>query len=433
MKRWIALGSAILLFAILAAWWTNSRQPKPIVLIPTLTGKPEYCLTCHNDLPQISPSHPIKTFGCVICHGGVALALNANLAHSTMRGGANPSDLSVVQESCGGSNCHSGTAADNNNHIQRVMTSVQSTYAGAIANILYTYGAEPDLRARFGINAITDNQITTSTGVPFLQAFDPTKETSPSIQKFGTNCLTCHLDAQPGGIVPPERNAVGMTPTAQALPGSQFDRLTGCAACHTPNVNSFPQGQIHKLTTDIPYTQCNTCHNRGNYDLQTMTFLQRTDNPSPADRLQNYYQPIAQFTTCEYKLDCIDCHTRTEAMGDGDIHSSEADIQYIQCKTCHGTPTQLPLTKTLTDPNDIAFRQALLNPVVDLQLGDTVIVTDKGEPMWNTRVLADGTYQLVGKATGQVFTFQPVMGSGCTQNGIDQSSAYCHTCHAVQR
>ncbi len=92
-------------------------------------------------------------------------------------------------------------------------------------------------------------------------------------------------------------------------------------------------------------------------------------------------------------------------MGDGDIHSSEADIQYIQCKTCHGTPTQLPLTKILTDPNDIAFRQALLNPVVDLQLGDTVIVTDKGEAMWNTRVLSDGNYQLVGKATGQVFTF----------------------------
>ena len=221
--------------------------------------------------------------------------------------------------------------------------------------------------------------------------------------------------------------------SAQPLPGPQYDRLTGCAACHTPNVDSFPRGQIHKLTTDIPYTQCNTCHNRGNYDLRTMTFIQRADHPLPTDRLQNYYQPIAQFTKCEYALDCIDCHTRTEVMGDGDIHSNEAAIQYIQCKTCHGTPTQLPLTKTLIDPNDIAFRQALLNPVVDLKLGDTVIVTDKGEPMWNTRVLPDGMYQLVGKATGQVFTFKPVMGSGCTQNGIDQSSAYCHTCHSVQR
>ncbi len=414
MKRLIALGSAILLLAVAAAWWTNLRRPKPIVLIPTLTGKPEYCLTCHSDLPEISPSHPVKTFGCVICHGGEPLALDADLAHSTMRGGANPSDLSVVQESCGGSNCHSGSAADNNDHIQRVMTSVQSTYSGAIANILYTFGVEPDLTARFGIHAVTDDVITTTTGVPALQVFDPTKQTNPSVLKFAANCLNCHINAQP-------------------LPGSQFDRLTGCAACHTPNVDSFPKGQIHELTTAIPYTQCNTCHNRGNYDLRTMTFVQRTDQPLPNDRLHNYYQPIAQFTKCEYTLDCIDCHTRTEAMGDGDIHSNMKQIQYIQCQTCHGTPTQLPQTKTLTDPNDIAFRLAQLNPVVNLKVGDTILVTSKGEPLWNTRVLPDGTYQLVGKATGQVFTFRPVMGSGCTQNGMDQSSAYCHTCHSVQR
>ena len=431
MKRLITLGSAVFLLAILAAWWMNSRQPTPIVLIPTLTGKPEYCLTCHNDLPEISPSHPVKTFGCVICHGGVALALDADLAHSTLRGGANPSDLSVVQESCGGSSCHSGAAADNNDHIQRVMTSVQSTYAGAIANILYTYGAEPDMTARFGIRAVRDDRVTTSTGVPSLQAFDPARVANPFINKFAANCLSCHINAQP-------------------VQDSSFARLTGCAACHTPAPLHLPPnptqsyfggvsrpkgvdegGLTHKLTTAIPYAQCNTCHNRGNYDLRTMTFVQRTDQPH--DRLHDYYQPIAQFTKCEYTLDCIDCHTRTEAMGDGDIHSRETDIQYIQCRTCHGTPTQLPLTKTLFDPNDIAFRQAHLNPVVDLQLGDTVLATDKGEPMWNTRLLPDGTYQLVGKATGQVFTFRPVMGSGCTQNGIDQSSAYCHTCHSVER
>ena len=294
-----------------------------------------------------------------------------------MRGGANPSDLSVVQESCGGSNCHSGMAADNNNHIARVMTSVQSTYAGAITNILYTFGAQSDLTAHYGIRAASDSPITTSTGVPSLEAFDPTKATNPAIQKFAANCLDCHINAQPMADV-------------------QFQRFTGCAACHTPtqpplssSKSQEAQGKklIHVLTTAMPYTQCNTCHNQGNYDLRTMTFVQRSDQPLPNDRLRNYYQPIAQFTQCEYKLDCIDCHTRTEAMGDGDIHSNEAQIQYIRCKTCHGTPTQLPLTKTLTDLNDIAFRQALLNPVVDLQVGDTVLVTDKGEPLWNTRIL----------------------------------------------
>jgi hypothetical protein len=120
-------------------------------------------------------------------------------------------------------------------------------------------------------------------------------------------------------------------------------------------------------------------------------------------------------------------------MGDGSLYSSKLDIQYIRCKDCHGTPTQLPLTRTLTDPNDLAFRLALLNPVVTLNLGDTILVTDKGEPLWNTRVLADGIYQLVGKATGQVFTFKPVMGSGCLQDPNDQSSASCHQCHSVQR
>jgi hypothetical protein len=292
------------------------------------------------------------------------------------------------------------------------MGSVQSTYAGAITTMLYTFGAEPDLTARFGIHAVTDDLITTKTGVAALKVFDPATETNPFIKEFATNCLDCHINAKP-------------------LTGQPFDRLTGCAACHTPNVDSFPKGQIHKLTTAIPYTQCNTCHNRGNYDLRTMTFVQRSDKPT--DRLHNYYQPIAQFTKCEYTLDCVDCHTRTEAMGDGDIHSNETQIQYIQCQTCHGTPSQLPPTKTLTDPNDIAFRLALLNPVVDLKAGEPILVTEKGEPLWNTRVLPDGTYQLIGKATGQVFTFRPVMGSDCTQNGTDQSSAYCHTCHSVQR
>ena len=408
MRRIIGIASAILLVTLLVAWWWTSREPKPIALTPTLTGQVEYCLTCHSDLQEISPSHPVKTFGCVICHGGERLALNADLAHSTMRGGANPSDLSVVEKSCGGSNCHSGSEAQNQDHIQRVMTSIQSTYAGAIANIRYSFGAQSSLKAQLGIFAVTDkNNIS-------LQAFDPTAETNPMIQKFGTNCLTCHINAAPRT----EEN---------------FNRLTGCAACHTPNIDSFPKGQIHKLTTAIPYTQCNTCHNRGNYDLRTMTFVERTDQPLPNDRLHNYYQPIAQFTKCEYTLDCVDCHTRTEAMGDGQIYSKKTDIQYIQCQTCHGTPTQLPLTKTLTDPNDIAFRMAQLNPVVDLKIGDTILVTDKGEPLWNTRVLPDGTYQLVGKATMQTFAFKPVMGSHCTQNGQDQSSAYCHECHSVQR
>ena len=419
MRRYFLLAASFsLLLGLLITAWQESRHPKPIALTPTLTGQVEYCLTCHPDLAQISNSHPVQTFGCVLCHGGERLALDANLAHSTMRGGKNPSDFSVVQASCGGANCHSGTAESNRNHIQRATTSIQATYAGAITSILYTFGAQPDLTARFGVYAIQDSQSTS--GLTGLESFDPAAESNLQVQLFGQNCLTCHLSAQP------------------LQTGGRYDHFTGCSACHTPtqsvsltSVDTSTATQVHKLTTAISYTQCDTCHNRGNYDLRSMTFQSRTD--LPADRLQDYYQPIAQFTKCEYTLDCIDCHTRSEAMGDGSLYSSKKDIQYIQCKTCHGTLTELPQTRPLSDPNDLAFRLVLLNPIVDLQLGDTLLVTGKDEPLWNTRVLSDGTYQLVGKATRQVFSFTPVMGSECTQNGVDQTSAYCHICHSVQR
>lgn len=409
-RRFVFVGALLLLVAAALAWWLQGRPLEPVAITPRLTGQTEYCLTCHSDLEVISPSHPVETFGCVLCHGGERLALDADLAHSSMRGGNNPSDLSVVEASCGGGNCHSGDPAQNRDHIQRVMTSIQVTYTGAISLLRYTFAAQPDLFPLYGTQAVTDTSLPSRTGILNLARFDPTSETNPALQAFGEKCLTCHIGAQP----------------AQ---GELYHRFTGCAACHSPTQAGAET--VHRLTTAISYTQCNTCHNRGNYDLRSMTFVERTDQPTT--RIEDYYQPIAQFTQCEYTLDCADCHTRIEAMGDGDIYASKADVRYIQCKTCHGTLTELPLTMTLADPEGIAFRQAFLDPVVELQVGDTVLVTDRGEPLWNTTVLPDGSYQLVGKATSQVFTFHAVMGSGCTQSGEDQSSAYCHTCHAVDR
>ncbi|HEY5982095.1 MAG TPA: hypothetical protein VIU38_01365 [Anaerolineales bacterium] len=411
---WLVVGAIVLLSAVIAAGIVETVKPRPVELIPTLTQQPEYCLTCHAELEEISAAHPVKTFGCVVCHGGERLALDGDLAHSTMRGGANPSDFSVVEQSCGSEQCHSGSAQDRRDHIQRATTSIQATYAGALANILYTFGAEPDLTARYGISEVKDAQVQTVTGVPGLLTFEAASFNNPFIEQFSQNCTTCHLNAMPAA-------------------GEEYDRFSGCSACHTPLKprETTADGNIHRLTTAMPYTQCNTCHNRGNYDLRTMTFVPRSDHPT--DRLRDYYQPIAQFVKCEYTLDCVDCHTRIEAMGDGDLHSSKKDIQYIQCKTCHGTLTELPRTTRLNDENDIAFRMAQLNPVVELKLGDEILMTAKGEPLWNTRVQPDGTFELVGKATGQTFRFRPVMGSGCKQNIDQQASQYCHECHSVER
>ena len=423
MTRYALPAAAVLLAAALGwALWRATPPVTPVALTPSLTGQTEYCLTCHQGIEEISAAHPTSVFGCVRCHGGEPLALEADLAHSTLRGGANPADLAVAEQNCGGEQCHSGPAALERDHLARVTTSIQATYAGAIANIYYAFGGQPDLSPRYAVNAVAGLD---PSGAPLALAALPAA-TTPIFEKFQANCLGCHLEA-----------------TAQDAPG--YRRLTGCAACHSltnaagtytgsdPTIARDESGHAaqHRLTTAIPYTQCNACHNRGNYDLRTLTFTPRGD--APVDRLHDYYQPIAQCTLCEVELDCVDCHTAGEAMGDGVLHPNQASVQYVECRTCHGTLDAPPLTQTLTDPNDVALRRAALNPLVPLALGDTVVVTTQGEALWSVQQLPDGTFVQYSKVTGAAYAVPLVQGTACQQKPDEQASPDCHACHAVQR
>ena len=321
MKRLLIISSAILFSVTLVVLWEEGHRFEPIRLTPTVTGQPEYCLTCHTDLAHISPSHPVETVGCVRCHGGEPLALDADLAHSTLRGGRNPSDPAVVELSCGGTACHSGAAEADQDHIQRIAANLHTTYAGAIAKVQAAIGGPSE--------AITSTRLTQ------LSDLNPSLEMTDTLQPFVQNCLTCHLAAQP-------------------LTGTQYVRLTGCAACHTPTTKTDQSQPLHRLSAAIAYSQCNTCHNRGTYDIHTLQFQPRTDQP--IGRQHAYYVPDTKAATCEFRLDCVDCHTRQEIMGDGQVHGTLQEAQYIQCRTCHGTLAELPLTYTITKPDDLALR-----------------------------------------------------------------------------
>lgn len=387
-----------------------------ITLIPTRTGQQERCLTCHNGIEPISPSHSIEEFGCVSCHGGDRLALDAERAHSGMV--ANPAALDMASTYCG--ECHSG-------QIATVQRSLMSTYAGAIALIRRAYGLQPDGEARFAVQPIDG-----------LSAFTVSTDDPHPVQLFAQNCLTCHTNSEPEAV--------------------QYQyRSTGCATCHMlygpdgryqggdPTISRTDSGHplTHTFTTAIPYTQCNHCHNRGNYDLRTMTFVPRADmpldspaaisTPSPeAQRLHDYYQPISQFTNCEYELDCIDCHTSHEIMGDAASYNTMADARYVTCATCHGTLDEPPRETTITSADDMAMTYATLNPNVSLSVGDTILITERGEPLYNVRRVGD-QWVLTGKVTGESYVVPLVQGSACTQDVNDQSSAACHQCHSVDR
>lgn len=459
-RRWGLIAVVALLLAAAAALWRENNPawaawqaqynaeadvtPIPAgvkALIPTSTGKPELCVTCHVGIENISASHPARTFGCIVCHGGDPLALDAGRAHATMRGGRNPSDPRVAAESCGQPNCHGGYADDEQNHVDRVFKSLQMTYAGGIAAVRYAFGLQSSPTAQFGIHAVQD----TSSPLPpnalaALQPFSPAPGTLEST--FQRTCLTagCHLSA-----------------AGQKQP--YYYHGTGCAACHylysddglyrgkdpTISRDEPGHGALHQLTTAIPYTQCDHCHNRGTYSLKQMAFLPREDLPPVAApipetmppegrQLKEYYQPLAQFTKCEVELNCVDCHTAQEAMGNGHIYSTKKDSQYIQCQTCHGTPTSRPQVAQITDANELAMRQARINGHADfLAVGDSVIQTVRGELLWAIKQVAPDHFVQMEKVTGQQYKVPLVQGSKCTQNGTDQSSQYCHGCHSVAR
>lgn len=433
MNRQLTLASIGLTLVISLIVLRQLIQPAPQSITPTLTGQAELCLTCHVGIEEISAAHPVEVFGCVICHGGNALALDKGLAHAQMRGGKNPADFAVVEASCGGSQCHAGAIEDQRDHIHRSITSIQGTYAGAIAQVRRSFGAQPDDAAHFGVYPSTDDVVVSEKAVPSLALFEPRLSGDPEpVIKFFDNCLTCHLSAQP------------------VMQPYQY-RSTGCAACHVtyasdglyrgsdPTLDKTKVGYPtqHRLTTQMPYTTCNTCHNRGNYSLRQMAFLPRPDlpttgSPLPEDRLRDYYQPIGQFTKCEWELDCIDCHTSTEAMGDGDLYSSKFDIQYTRCKTCHGTLDALPGTIKLTDPNDIEFRRAGLNDRYSLDVGDSVLLTERNEKFGSIKLI-DGKFIQTLKVLGTRYEIPLVKGTACLQQPDQQESRYCHACHTYQR
>jgi hypothetical protein len=414
-SRQAALGLLIVaglgVFLVGAVLLRQSQMPTVIEINPELTGQPERCLSCHNGIEPISASHSIEGFGCESCHGGNGLALTEGAAHEDMV--RNPAALDTAQQYC--ASCHAA-------QVVLVERSIMTTYAGAISLVRRAFGSQTTGDAIYAAHAVAN-----------LQTFKPTDSDTQPIHDFAANCLTCHVSAEPQNE-------------------TYYYRSTGCSTCHVlyneaglyeggdPTISASEAGhpQTHQFTTAIPYTQCNHCHNRGNYDLRTMTFLPREDMPTDppltgeAQRVHDYYQPIGEFTRCEWELDCIDCHTANEIMGDGTLYNNRSEAQYIQCRTCHGTLDAPPQTQIIQYDNEVAITRANLNALVDLAVGDTILVTERNEPLYHVR-LVDGEWMLTGKATGTTYTVPLVTGSLCQQDPNNQSSAACHECHTYDR
>ena len=423
----------------------QQRKPEVVDLILP-NGKVERCKTCHMGIEEISSSHPSNTLGCTVCHGGNPLSLDQATAHAQMYGNGHPGALNVSALSCGGTGangeaCHSGNQEQAKNEVDLVKSSIMSTKAGELSVV----------RQMFGFDK--------TKSVPGLSKDQPASQYPHPLQgrsnesAFQQNCLSqCH---QNGGKLPLD-TMLTQTGSDESKGTGQENKVVlgnGCEACHVlvdPShtytgsdvtmKNAIGYGMVHSITTQIPYTQCNQCHNQGNHDPIKMTFTYRSDltkvvrdwltgDSTWADRVSDYYLPGEIFAKCEVSLDCIDCHTRQDVMGDNKMHTSQYDAVHLQCLDCHGTKEKLPQTKKIENPNDLAFEEQITNPQFPaLQIGDEILMTAKGEELPFIRHKGENWIQS-SRVTGKTFNVPLVFGSQCKQVSNEQGADSCHKCH----
>ncbi len=371
------------------------------------------CLDCHAGLETASSSHT----GCVGCHGGHPAGGTARAAHRGMYGLANPSYPGRWEQGCG--SCHRW-------QVERMQSSQMFTNAGMIAQIQATWEGVRD-RVVFAAHAgrLHDARGDTLDYVSVLALDDLSGEL---YRKF---CARCHLgrqnDAEDGAGHP-----------------------AGCAACHFPFApdaayhggDKTMRGRaMHSATHELqglpPMSACMVCHQRSGRIALAYQGLNDGNNglvptrdgmpgPVPASDMRNYSHitPDVHFTA---GMECIDCHTSREIMGEGYAAGDMHGQLEIGCRDCHGDGATRPRAREVWRENAGPLRESRQygwSPPP----GTPFVVTGRGRPFSN--VFADsGRIKVVLKRSGKVVDCPVVTGTPAhTIAGHERME--CHACHS---
>ncbi len=353
------------------------QPPRVIEITPQATGRPERCLTCHQGIEQISPSHPVEAVGCVACHGGQGLALTRAGAHRGLLP-RNPSHPATARASCGGGGdprlagrCHAGRDQPAANLVYNLERTIMATMTGVLTSLRVAWGAQEDFTARYATAAVDDPR-RPRPAPPFTLARllrvpggPPRADTFPALadEHWRKFCARCHLHA--------------VRESGPSVHGA------GCAACHgsrTPDGRyhggdaAIPDREpghaaYHRLHPTPPEENCLRCHNRsariglsfrGGMEDEGGRVPWRGGRPNQGlsggrglRRLLPDLHAAAGFT-------CIDCHTPAEIMGDGRLYGRMRHQTEIRCASCHGAPGAPP---RLIPPDGAARYQTAYGPL----------------------------------------------------------------------
>lgn len=317
----VLVSVGLLLAAVITLIVRESLLKRPEKLFVTTAGSVEMCLSCHTE-EKLDPAHDAKVIGCSPCHLGDPLAITKEKAHFGIIG--NPGDLRFVEKTCSVEGCHPADA-------HKVKNSLMATNRGILGTLLYYWGE-------------TDSQDTELTVEQLMES----GETSLALDYFRKLCATCHLWKQKNDM--------------PGAPDFFNEKGGGCTACHFHMPESSLKageslvgddqeagGEMKKphphVTKAVSQVNCIRCHNRsGRIGLSYIGIFESEGYGTPYEggglsskQLpgERFYLEMADDIHHRKGMECIDCHTREEVMGDGTSYAHYEEQLEVSCEVCH--------------------------------------------------------------------------------------------------
>ena len=128
-------------------------------------------------------------------------------------------------------------------------------------------------------------------------------------------------------------------------------------------------------------------------------------------------------------MDCIDCHTQRDIMGDGNLYSKQHQAVEIRCETCHGDDNSYPLVSQVIDSKDSVIRLSKNYKGEPNSVGDSMAVSERKRRMTNVKV-QDGKMVTLGKRSGRVYDIPLVRDAEAHFIPQHQSRLECTACHS---
>jgi hypothetical protein len=244
-------------------------------------------------------------------------------------------------------------------------------------------------------------------------------------------CARCHVGAETAGVY-----AAG--------------HASGCAACHFPwnDTGTYQGGDAamkgrgghsasHAMQALPDVQACSRCHNRsgriafsyqGLYDGNNSLVPTRGGEGGPemvsGARNLTHITPDVHFTA---GMECIDCHTSRDVMGDGYAYKNMYLQSEIACEDCHGGLSEVPRYREIIRENDEALRESR-NYCMPMVSGAKMIQTAKGRSYSNV-FYRDNAVWVVGKRSGKLHRSKVITGTP-EHTIVGHQRLECYSCHS---